>query len=147
MASAKKGEVRNPKGRTPGTKNKIVLERERLALEAMRSASKRKAMGALMAREILAWGMMRFYHYAEEAEKHQDEKRAKEYTALAVDAADKLAPYESPRLQSITVHKVDPFDAMSDQQLYLELKRRAREIGLALPDEPKLIEGVVQNSA
>ena len=50
MPRAQKGEVRNPKGRTPGIKNKSTLERERLAMEAMRSAATRKAMGATLSR-------------------------------------------------------------------------------------------------
>jgi len=140
--SIAKGETRNPHGKPKGTKNKITIERERLAMEAMRSASSRKAMGLLLAREVLAEAMMATWGMAEECWKNKDEKRAMEFTVVAADIAAKLAPYESPRLESITVHKADPYAEMTDQQLYSELCRRAEDIGLVMPSTPKLIEGV-----
>lgn len=140
-----KGEIRNPNGRPRGTKNKVTLERERLALEAMRSASKRKAMGEMLAREVLAWGMMRFYDVAEAAWANQDEARAKELTILAGDFAFKLAPYESPRLMSVQHHQADPYAEMTDMQLWSELRARAHALGLVMPEMPKLIDAVVES--
>lgn len=137
-----KGEVRNPNGKPKGTKNKLTVEREQLALDAMRSAANRKSMGLLLAREVLAEAMMATWGMAEECWKNKDEKRAMEFTVVAADIAAKLAPYESPRLQSILVHKADPYSEMTDAQLYAELCQRAREIGVSMPEAPRLIEGV-----
>lgn len=149
MPRAQKGEVRNPNGRSRGTKNKATVERERLALDAMRSASQRKAMGQLLAREVLGEAMMATWGMAAKCWENRDEKRAMEFTVVAADIAAKLAPYESPRLESVTVHRADPFEAMTDVQVYEELKRRAADIGLVVPPKmPVLLEGdVVENQS
>lgn len=147
MPRVQKGEVRNPNGRVRGTKNKATLERERLALAAMRSASNRKAMGQLMAREVLADAMMATWGMAEECWKNKDEARALQFTVVAADIAAKLAPYESPRLESVTIHKADPYSEMTDAQLYDEMKRRAEAIGLSVPEMPKLVEATVVDNA
>ena len=139
---AQKGEHRNPNGRVKGSKNKAVIERERLAFKAMYSASARKAMGQKMAREVLAECMIKWWTIADKAYEKGDPDEAKEYSILAMDAATRLAPYESPRLQSITIHKPDPYAAMGEAQLWAELRQRAQDIGLVLPVEPVLIEGV-----
>jgi len=140
MPRAQKGEVRNPKGRTPGIKNKSTLERERLAMEAMRSAAKRKAMGAKLAGEVLAEAMMRMWDMAEAAWKNQDEHRATDYTMKASDIAAKLIGYESPKLESVTAHRAAPYAEMTEHQLWDELRHRARDIGLVMPETPVLIE-------
>lgn len=143
--AAKKGEVRNPKGRTPGTKNKATLEREELAKRALESASFRKSIGEKLAREVLAEAMMRLWSLSEQAWKDGDIKLSLEYTNTAVAYADKLAPYESPRLQSIAVHRADPFEAMSDDQLWSEYRKRAAAIGFATPERmPVLLNGTAQ---
>jgi hypothetical protein len=140
--TVKKGEIRNPKGRGADTKNKISIERERIAFKGMFSAANRKAMGQKLAREVMAEIMHRWWTIADKAYAKGDEDEAKAFSILALDAAAKLAPYESPRLQSITIHKPDPFAAMGEHQLWAELRQRAADIGLTLPAEPVLIEGV-----
>ncbi len=142
---AQKGQHRNPHGRPKGTKNKTVTERERLAFKAMYSAAARKAMGQKLAREVLAECMIKWWTIADKAYEKGDPDEAKEYSILAMDAATRLAPYESPRLQSITIHKPDPFAAMPEHQLWAELRKRAEDIGLTLPQEPVLIEGVAND--
>jgi hypothetical protein len=140
MPRAQKGEVRNPKGRARGIKNKLTIERERLAMAAMRSAAKRKAMGQMLAREVLSEAMIVMWEMAKKAWKNQDEERAAEYTVRAADIASKLIGYESPKLQSVTVHRADPYAEMTEHQLWDELRQRARDIGLVMPETPVLIE-------
>ena len=142
-ANFKPGQSGNPRGRPKGSKNKRTRpsELERLAIEAMTSGNARKAMGQKLAREVLAEAMMALWAKAEE--RRDDPAREAEwrsYMMAAVEVAAKLAPNESPRLEAVTVQQADPFDHLTDQELYDDLCQRARELGMPAPRNPLLIE-------
>lgn len=133
----------------------MTIHREILAARSMMSAAQRRAMGNKLAREVLAENMTAAHSLTEQCWKDmmdetlpidkRMELRAewRSLVALAADIAAKLAPYESPRLQSITVRRDDPYAAMTDAQLYTEMCRRAEALGVKLPAKPKLVNGTI----
>lgn len=94
----------------------------------------------MLAREVLAECMNALWTEAKISMIKDHKQNAYVYIMAAADVASKLAPYESPRLQSITVHRADPFAAMSDEQLWQELQVRAKDANILLPPKPVLIE-------
>lgn len=134
-------------GRPKGSRNKLTIERERMAIEALKRV-REGPIPARLAKDMLSEIGNAMHNYA--MDKWNDPKIKKEDAMPAMLAAADilryLAPYQSPRMQSVTVHRVDPYDGMSDDQLYSELCRRAQMLGVKLPSRPKLITGkVIEN--
>lgn len=135
----------------PRGPNKLTLERRRLALRAMEEASTKATrpgglarMRQQLAREVLADMMMALVEMAQKAQAEFAEAKIKWADYLSIvkataDVAGMLAPYESPRLQSVTVTRSDPWDTMTDQELYQELRKRAAALKIAPPPAPMSI--------
>lgn len=113
---AKPGERRG--GRAKGTKNKAILERDRIAAEiAARTVADARVAGKKLAKDVLEDFMLLF---AGMAAHHQpapptgapnayaNEEKFNEYAQLAVSCAHKLAPYQSPTFQAIMIAPPPP---------------------------------------
>lgn len=120
---SKPGERRG--GRKPGVPNKVTLFRE------AETVAKQHASGMKLGKEIMQEAANYFLNLAA---KYQiigdtpDEKKFHEYLKTAALIAKDLAPYESPRLATITVSRT-PLDLsrLSDVELakLRELRERA----------------------
>jgi len=145
--------------RPVGSKNRKTRVLEILGAKSMRDAASRKALGQKLAREVLADYMMSVQAITVQcwhdmmADNLDIEQRTalraewRRMATLGANIAAQLAPYESPRLQSITVRREDPYAAMTDLELYAEMRRRADILGVKLPEKPKLVAGTVLNQA
>ena len=131
-----------PRGRERGSKNVATVERELLAKRAVAAAASRKAVGQKLAREVLAEAMMKLWGLAEQFFAEGKLEAWREHMLASVDVAHKLIPYESPRLENVTVHKADPFAAMSNEQLVRELIAAGHKLGIDVRP-PKLIQAIV----
>ncbi len=105
--------------RQRGARNKAVIERERIAAEiAARTVADARTSGKKLAKEILEEFMFLFTNVAagHQPASPQDVPSDvfKEYATLAVDTARKLAPFQSPTFQAITI--APPPDTNAAQQ-------------------------------
>ena len=75
----------------------------------------------------------RYYRDAEDA--------ATRYMRLTGDYAEKLLGYQSPKLSHTTLAQPDPFESMSDEELHIEMMRRAKDLGLVPADAVPKIRG------
>jgi hypothetical protein len=119
-------------GRPKGSPNKLTEERARQATLAL---GKPIAPTAKLAKEVLEEAMMHFRALAgkyqvklhpDDASKPKDQQRwvgdeakFERYMRLAGDMADRLAPYQSPRLAAVAVQQLPPLmpEEMTDDQL------------------------------
>jgi len=103
-------------GRKPGSRNKAVIERERVAAEiAARTVADAKVSGRKLAKEQLDDFMTLFAGMAAHhqpipgwkegdpvpAGRNPDEAKFKEYAMLTIDCARILAPYQSPTYKTV----------------------------------------------
>lgn len=112
MASFVKGQPRPPgAGRRKGSRNKVTLARAE-AIRAEAKANDQKT-GVEVMREVMNRYLGVAAKYQPMAEggvpnPNHDEKKYLEALRIAGDFGDKLAPYETPRLQSTTLRNDVP---------------------------------------
>lgn len=104
---------KHPGGRPPGSRNKATLERIEKAriAEQMLTGGTPEKLGKQVLRDFMELfaGMAAAYQplppgVAVPPGRHPDEARFEKYARLAVDAAAKLAEYQSPKFRAIVVH-------------------------------------------
>lgn len=94
--------------RPTGSKNKAVIERERVAAEiAARTVADARTTGKKLAKEVLEEFMHAFAAVASRNQPTSAQEvpndTFEKYAILAVDCATRLAKYQSPTFQSVTI--------------------------------------------
>ncbi len=132
-------------GRKKGSKNKATIEKELIA-QMLLSSLTLTGHASRLAKDVLADCMGRMLELAEKYRK--DEEKFIRFTTLAQSFACDLAPFQSPRLQTLKVggDRDNPLqiqEGETAETIRLELEQMMRETGLV---PTKLIEGVANKT-
>jgi hypothetical protein len=141
---AKPGERRG--GRQRGTPNKTTIERQRVTAEiAARTVADARVAGKKLAKEVLEEFMFLFADMAAyykpalptaPPNENANEGKFGEYARLTVDAAHKLAPYQSPTFRAIVVAPPPGPDVAKRMRFTLKIFEGERPPGLVEVQPP-----------
>src|SRR5262245_17533781 len=97
-------------GRKAGTKNRRTVERERLAAQLAADTPPELVADAVhkLGKDVLASYMLTFDQMAQDAKRQGDHAAFRQYAALAVETAHKLAPYQSPTFRAVLLQAPPP---------------------------------------
>jgi hypothetical protein len=124
-----RGGKRPNAGRRPGIPNKATIERALIAEQVMARAT--------LGKETLDAFMIEFAalanHYrpalpGHPANPNEDEERYLKFARLAVDAATRLAPYQSPTLRAVVVAPASGETEIKTKRFTLRVFDQDREI-------------------
>lgn len=139
-------------GRRTGSRNLATIERDIVAKQAAAAIEIMPNGRIVLAKDCMARAMAWFLDRAEEAageflgmpkpSRKDSEawrmwddarRRADLYMNQMGVHAKNLAPYQSPQLAMTVVQQVDPLSTMSDEDLLVEMRRYAEQLGLPPP--------------